>query len=318
MKVIRTVIVDDEPLVLQMITDMLLAEEDLKIIGAYTNPQEALLHIQEKKPDLVFLDIDMPLLNGIELATDILNKVENIGIVFLTAYDQYAVEAFKLNAMHYILKPPSHKELKTAISRLKASEKVVLETYDSVFIRLLGGISICNENGASLVKWRTAKAEELFALLMITGDKGIDKWRIIDRLWPESHCSQKSEQLLYSTIYRVKTALNQAGIHATLNNKLGIYSLSLENTWCDVYELEKWDNRKFKDNGTIGTCDELFDIYRGELFCGRDYEWSIVYRSAMQKIAENLCDVCEEIYEKKGEIKKLEVLKEKRKAFIEI
>ncbi len=315
---IRTILVDDEPLVMQMIKDMLIEEKNVEVIGEYFNPKEALHHIMSTKPDLVFLDIEMPGMNGIELATEILNKDDTIRIVFLTAYDQYAVEAFKLNAIHYIMKPPSHKELQTAISRLETSVQAPPSNTGKIYISFLGSISICDEEGVSLVKWRTAKAEELFALLMISGEKGIEKWRIIETLWPESPCNEKSEQLLYSTIYRVKSALSQAGIRAALNNKLGIYSLTIENMWCDLYELEKCykEMKQHKLDDTI--CDRIFEIYKGELFLDRDYEWAMVYRSNAENKAEELSDFCKEKMRINGDLKKLEAFRLKRNIYIRI
>ena len=314
---IRTILVDDEPLVMQMIKDMLQEEKNVDVIGEYFNPKEALEHIVSKKPDLVFLDIDMPGMNGIELATEILNQDENIRIVFITAYDQYAVEAFKLNAMHYILKPPSHKELRTAISRLETSVQMPQRRVSKINIKLLGAIAICDAENNSLVKWRTAKAEELFALLMMSGEKGIEKWRIIETLWPGSPFSEKSEQLLYSTIYRVKSALSQAGIQSTLKNKLGIYYLAIDNMWCDLYELEKWHRSISKNKFDDSICDMILEIYKGDLFFDRDYEWSMIYRRNVAKMAEELCDLCEEKIRAKGDNKKLEVFRAKRKIYLE-
>ena len=314
---IRTILVDDEPLVIQMIKDMLEEEKDIDIIGEYYNPKEALSHIVSSKPDLVFLDIDMPGMNGIELATEVLNKEDTIRIVFLTAYDQYAVEAFKLNAMHYILKPPSHKELQTAIERLETSVQAPYSKTNKTYIRFLGEISICDEEGISIVKWRTAKAEELFALLMLSGEKGIEKWRIIETLWPEAPCSEKSEQLLYSTIYRVKSALTQAGIKSTLQNRLGIYYLSIEDMWCDLYELEKWYKKMMKNKFDDNISEMILEIYKGELFFNRDYAWSMVYRSNAFKMTEELYDLCEEKIREKGDFKMLETFKEKRKMYLE-
>lgn len=125
---LKTIIVDDEILVLNLLKNKLKNHEDIKIIGEYTNPRLALEMITDLKPDLLFLDIDMPGLNGIELAIEILDRLEHINIIFVTAYDQYAVEAFKLNAIHYILKPPAKGEIEQAIERVIRQGKRTIKT----------------------------------------------------------------------------------------------------------------------------------------------------------------------------------------------
>jgi two-component system, LytTR family, response regulator len=115
---LRTLVVDDEPHAVQSIR--ILLEENcpnVSIVGLYTNSTEALKFIQNNGFDLLLLDIDMPFLNGFEL----LNKIENVNfkVIFVSAYDQYAIKAFRFSAFDYLLKPVDESDLKNAIDKLE-------------------------------------------------------------------------------------------------------------------------------------------------------------------------------------------------------
>jgi two-component system LytT family response regulator len=99
---IRAVIVEDEPLARQTIKDFVVGEDWLKIIGEATDGEQAVLLIDELRPDLVFLDVKMPGLTGLEVLQRIKHDPE---VVFTTAYGDQAVTAFELEALDYVLKP---------------------------------------------------------------------------------------------------------------------------------------------------------------------------------------------------------------------
>jgi two-component system, LytTR family, response regulator len=100
----NVLIVDDEPLARSGVSLRLRAHDDLVVIGECCNGQEAYTAIGELKPDLVFLDIQMPLLNGIDLLR-ILPPEQTPYTIFLTAYDEYVMQAFEVHAIDYLLKP---------------------------------------------------------------------------------------------------------------------------------------------------------------------------------------------------------------------
>jgi two-component system, LytTR family, response regulator len=115
---IRTLIVDDESIARKVLRDELEAFKDVEIVGEADNGQEALRLIEELRPDLVFLDLRMPLMGGFEvirLRGDILPA-----FIIVTAYDQHAIEAFEAGAIDYLLKPVSQTRLQTALQRARA------------------------------------------------------------------------------------------------------------------------------------------------------------------------------------------------------
>jgi two-component system LytT family response regulator len=115
----RVLIVDDEPLAREGLRLLLAAEPDLSLCGECGNGLEAVQAIGNVQPDLVFLDINMPGLTGLEVVAEV--GINNMPLViFLTAYDQHAVEAFTLNALDYLLKPVAELRLRESLQRARS------------------------------------------------------------------------------------------------------------------------------------------------------------------------------------------------------
>lgn len=116
MSTLSCLIVDDEPLARKLMLSCLSEYNNLDIIGECSNGREAIDFITQKIPDLVFLDIQMPKINGIEVVKSIQADIMPM-IIFSTAYEQYALDAFDLHAVDYILKPIDDERLAIAIER---------------------------------------------------------------------------------------------------------------------------------------------------------------------------------------------------------
>ena len=115
---IRTVIVDDEPLARRKLRSLLESEGDIEVIAESGNGQEALQLIEETVPHLLFLDIEMPGLNGLA----VVEKIEPSRMpatVFVTAYEQFAVQAFEIHAVDYLLKPFSRARFRKALHQVR-------------------------------------------------------------------------------------------------------------------------------------------------------------------------------------------------------
>src|SRR5690606_27782568 len=101
---LRVLIVDDEKLARERIMDLLAHEPDVEVVGVASNGQGAIDEIRELSPDLVFLDVQMPGKTGLDVVRE-LGPDELPAIIFVTAYDQYAINAFEVAAVDYLLKP---------------------------------------------------------------------------------------------------------------------------------------------------------------------------------------------------------------------
>ena len=115
-------IVDDEPLARENLRCLLEEEKDIHIIGECSNAIEAIGEIHRKKPDVVFLDIQMPRITGLEMVS-MLDPEHRPYIVFLTAFEEYAIQAFEEHAFDYLLKPLEQERLAKTLSRLRQGNK---------------------------------------------------------------------------------------------------------------------------------------------------------------------------------------------------
>jgi two-component system LytT family response regulator len=118
MKKIRTLVVDDEPLARERLASLLQPLEDVELVGQCRDGEQAVAAIQELAPDLVFLDIQMPGIDGFDV-------IEAVGaehmplVIFVTAYDQYALRAFQVRALDYLLKPFDRDRFTEALQRAR-------------------------------------------------------------------------------------------------------------------------------------------------------------------------------------------------------
>ena len=152
---LRTIIIDDEPDSVKLL-QLQLAQScpQVEVITAYNSSVKATNEIESLQPDLLFLDIEMPVINGFEL----LNKLSHLSfsVIFITAYNQYALKAFRFNALDYLVKPIDTNDLLEAVA--KAEKKIKpTSTQLSLLQRQMRGelatkIAIAGQNGVSFIE----------------------------------------------------------------------------------------------------------------------------------------------------------------------
>ena len=141
---LRVLIVDDEPLARRRLRQLLAAYEAVDIAGEAENGRQAVRLIEEERPGLVFLDVQMPGLNGVDVIEEV-GAASMPPVIFVTAYDQYALEAFRLAALDYLVKPFDDERFAEAFSR--ARSQVRLQEKSQTADRLLTLLE--NERAAS-------------------------------------------------------------------------------------------------------------------------------------------------------------------------
>jgi len=126
---LRTIAIDDEPLALRLVSDYVSKTPFLELVGAFDNPLDAIDFLSTQSADLIFVDIQMPDLTGIEFARSLENAPK---IIFTTAYEKYALEGFKLNAIDYLLKPFSYEEFLKAAQKARKQSELEASTLPSI------------------------------------------------------------------------------------------------------------------------------------------------------------------------------------------
>jgi DNA-binding LytR/AlgR family response regulator len=124
---IKAIIIDDEALILDNLRYIFDQLPDTTLIGAYQEPAQALKEYPNLQPDVVIVDINMPSMNGLEFAEQLQQLDSRSNIIFLTAYESYAVDAFAVHAVDYILKPVTTSKLKKSLERIQGKENAHTE-----------------------------------------------------------------------------------------------------------------------------------------------------------------------------------------------
>lgn len=133
--IFKAIIVDDEPKAIELLENYCNRIPNIECMQTFRNPVEAILYIEKQKPDVVFLDINMPNLSGIQAAKIIPKSTH---VIFTTAYSEYAVESYELNASDYLLKPITFQRFVKAIDKLKPNT-ILKETTSSKQIIIKSG-----------------------------------------------------------------------------------------------------------------------------------------------------------------------------------
>ena len=197
-KCIRTLIVDDESLARERIRDMLATDPEIEIVGDCANGKEAIKSISKLKPDLIFLDVEMPGIDGFEVLQS-LEPQQMPAVIFVTAYDQYAVRAFEIYALDYLLKPFDRERFERSVSRAKEQ---LLSTGDSMNERILSALE--------QIKTRPVHLERL--VIKMNGHVFFIKAEEIDWLEAEGNYVRlhagKESYLLRDTISALETQLD--------------------------------------------------------------------------------------------------------------
>ncbi|WP_088830134.1 response regulator [Paenibacillus tyrfis] len=270
----HTIIVEDEKPILDLMNYVIGQNPHYTIVGAFTNPLEALARLPELKPDVVFLDVEMPRMNGLELARKINELSEETKIIFSTAYKQYALDAFQVYAFDYILKPVTPAAIERIAGRLVKQQRSGFPAEPqerAAAIRCFGGFEVRNREGVP-VRFPTRKTEELFALFLCHPGRELSKWHLADLLWPEMKEDRASHNL-HNTIYRLKKLLKGHEIGMDIRKINDGYRLDAAGLTYDVLAYEGYGPVMLGVMQDAEQAERLCSLYKGPLLDKKDYVW---------------------------------------------
>lgn len=290
---LSAVIVDDERLALTLLERML-EERGVRVVGAFTKPSELKSKLAALEPDAVFLDIDMPGTNGLELAAELKNMRDEVQIVFVTAYRQYAVEAFQVNAIDYLLKPLEAEWLDHAINRLVRNKVNKPTRIGASSIACFGRFEVCRSERREPIRFPTVKTEELLAFFLVNRETTVSKWTICESIWPGFE-PERVEQNLHTTVYRMKKTLTDNGIPIYLASHRGGYRFQYDGE-CDYIQFETALDGEETPKGT----ERALRQYGGPLFGDRDYIWCAAERERMHTLFVRKSRQLAEMYMREG------------------
>jgi two-component SAPR family response regulator len=273
LRIIKVWIIDDEQPCLDELAWLLTQYSDVELIGMDTNPVRALDLIMECSVDAIFLDIDMPKLNGLELALSLQEKCTKVSVIFVTAYGQYALEAFKAHPLDFLLKPIRQEKLDDCIAYLRKHYALLhpkTELKPKLALRCFGTFElVCQDE----IKWGTRRVRELLLYLLDRNGFPATKTELLEALF-DGQEDKNTVHNLYMTIYRLKNLLDtldpeRKRIRLTEDN-----ALLLEPGLCDFVDF-----MRFARGNTVITeenaeeAEYILSLFRGPYLEKENFEW---------------------------------------------
>ncbi|TDF97231.1 response regulator [Paenibacillus piri] len=271
----KAILVDDESLALRDLERQIKKTGQLDVIGTFQDGESALAAASEHIPDIAFLDIDMPELSGMELAELLQNRLPSIDIVFVTGYEEYAVKAFELNALDYIVKPVLQERLLRTLTRLvhRPPPAVTASEATTGMIKCFQYLHFDIAKPGT-IQWRTTRAQELFAYLVHRRLHPVRKDVLIELLWPETD-AHKGYTQLYTAIYQIRKMLRTIGLPIRIVSSDNGYRVDLNGMKLDIEEWERGlQDAPPVSRDTISHHITLSDQYQGDYLIDHDYSWA--------------------------------------------
>lgn len=226
---------------------------ELKELHTFQSGEEALEFAKSHTVDVAFLDMEMPGIHGLELAKALKANDSKIRIVFVTAFGQYALDAFGVDAIGYLLKPYTasdiHKELAKCTYKHLPSHRMVVRTIPTFTVSV---------DGVPL-QLSGSKPREMLALLIDRGEHGFTVGEAIACLWSERPADANTQSLCRMTWKRLSDMLENAGVGELLQKKENRRFIRTDEIDCDLYRILAGDKQEARK-------------YNGEYMS--EYEWS--------------------------------------------
>lgn len=278
---LRTILVDDEELSIKRLKKILIECSGIHICSTFSNSLEAYEYIKENKVDVAFLDISMPDIDGMTFS-DMLHDIDSdIDVVFITGYDEYAVKAFELNALDYLLKPVTSERLQKTLDKIKKKRRYG-QASSGIKVSFFNGFKICTTGDEGReIKLRSPKTEELFAFIVYK--RTTSREEIVDTLW-EGFDFDKALKNINSNMYYIRKALSIYGLEDCIKTGKKEIGIETSRITCDLFEFEKLIKQsKITGIKDARICEKAVELYSGGFLNGKDYEWAVEKARNLEK-----------------------------------
>jgi two-component SAPR family response regulator len=218
--------------------------------------------------DIVFLDIKIPGMNGMELAEHLLERKPGLHVIFVTAYDEYAVQAFELNAIDYLLKPVQKERLIKTVQRLEQrirDSAKSTRTAGRWQMRLFNQVSLTTDAGEEIpLQWRTKKAQQLFMYLLHHRGQSVGKMEIIEWLWSDLEIPKAFSQL-YTSIYHIRKTLEPLRGRFMLRSTQDGYRMDVDEIELDVDAVDLFLQFEIELTAdTVSEYERILKLFQGD------------------------------------------------------
>ena len=256
----RAVCIDDEPLAVEYTLKQCGQLAEIDEAKGFTDTAQALVWICSHPTDIVLLDINMPGTDGITLAAKIKQYKPEAAIIFLTAYRDYAFDAYAVHPAGYLLKPVSLEKLAAEIRNVCGT--VPASPSAHIQINTFGNFDVLVDGKP--ISFKLSKAKEILAFLVDKQGSGVRRAELFAAIWEDVLYDRKMQKQLDVYIRSLRDTLHEYGISEILEMKKGILRVKPEKFTCDVYLFYGGDT-------------SMINAYHGEYMSA--YSWASVTES---------------------------------------
>lgn len=253
----RVVCVDDERLLMEDTVAMCLEMPEISEAKGFVSAADALEWIKTNPVDVALLDIDMPRMNGLELAARIKEASPDTAIIFVTGFSQYAVDAFAVRASGYLMKPVSREALETEIRYVRSDKPPKSDGH--ITVKTFGAFDVFKDGKP--IKFKMAKCKELLAYLVDRQGGSVTRAELSSVLWEDRLYDRKQQKYLDVYIRALKDTLAEYGISEIFEMQGGTLRVLPETFTCDAYRF-------------IAGESDAVNAYRGEYM--NAYSWASI------------------------------------------
>ena len=256
----KAIIVDDELLMMRKFERLTEGIDDLNLVGKFEDARAALAYIEKDPVSVAFLDIEMPIMDGITLAQKLREIRRNVIIVFITAYDEYIRDSNEIGGDYYLIKPYTRETLKLMMEKIR-----ILATRQNkdVYIQTFGRFTVRKNNIPINL---TGKAKEILALIVTRQGKEISNEEIYRTLWETRTCTHEQMGVYYNALRRLRRALAKEGIADLLITTDRGQMINADMVDCDYY---RWLDDNVRNH----------EAFHGEFLT--EYSWGEKYLASI-------------------------------------
>lgn len=304
-KMVSVILVEDNEKNLLKLQNYINDYRDFEITGIFTNAKDAILSIEEKRPDIVFFGARSTYLNDTDLINYIktVKKCSKLIFVIEEDFDYKFLELKELE--HNPIYKSAYNFLLPSSSMVSNAKKCNRKS-NKRQITCFGNLTIVNKENVTFVKWRTKKVKELFAYLICRYDKKISKDELISILF-QGEDKTKALNHLYVTMSYLRKQLKDMGLSRKEFLIKNDYTLEIKDEICDFIDFDRFIlKNSYIDDENIKEAEEVTKLYRGMFLEEEDYIWAYDIREFADKKYEELLLMISEYFREKNMLKKAE------------
>ncbi len=285
---IRVIAVDDELPALKRVGQLLESFGEVQVCGLFDKPQALLEYaLTATEPiDLALLDMDMPGIHGLELARRLRDVRPEMQITFLTAHEEYARDAFEVEALDYLLKPIMAEDMARTIGRyVKRNDrhrKAEELPERGVAVRSFGPFHVTAENGQP-IRFRNSKSRELLAYLHSHRGRSVSKTQIMDALW-YGRDWERTQANLHTTVYQLRKDLESCGLKNVIEQ-----TKTAGNSYClrwpvafDDVAAYKEELQMFRKTASLTHLMRAVQLFGDGYLAGSGYDWATPWQIELE------------------------------------